>query len=98
MTEISKDPFRWQDQFFKQLARPRSLLDLFDCLPGVYMYIKDAESRFVRANRVVCEVVGAVNPDELIGRTDFDFFPPAVASQYIAEDQRVIESGQPLTD
>ena len=45
------------------------------------MYIKDAESSFVRANRVVCDVVGAGHPDELIGHTDFDFFPPAIAAQ-----------------
>ena len=98
MSIFLQDPAAWQDQFFKQLARPRSLLDLFDVIPGVYMYIKDSEGRFVRANRVVCEVVGASDPDELIGRTDFDYFPPAVAAQYVAEDQRVIASGQPLSD
>ncbi|MCG8648856.1 MAG: AraC family transcriptional regulator [Pirellulales bacterium] len=89
---------KWQDNFLRQLANPRTLLDLFDCLPGVYMYIKDVESRFVRANRVVCDVVGVTNPDELVGRTDFDYFPPAIASQYVAEDQRVIRNLQPLTD
>lgn len=88
----------WQDQFFKRLARPRTLLDLFDVIPGVSMYIKDTESRWVRANRVVCEVVGAKHPDDLIGRTDFDFFPPALAAQYVAEDQRVIHSGKSVLD
>jgi len=98
MTEVLNNPLRWQDQFFKELARPRTLLDLFDSIPGVYMYIKDAESRFVRANRVVCDVVGAGHPDELIGHTDFDFFPPAIAAQYVAEDQRVITTGESLSD
>ena len=98
MTEVLNNPLCWQDQFFKQLARPRTLLDLFDSIPGVYMYIKDAESRFVRANRVVCDVVGAGHPDELIGHTDFDFFPPAIAAQYVAEDQRVITTGESLSD
>jgi len=73
-------------------------LDLFDFIPGVYMYIKDTESRFVRANRVVCEVVGVQEPSELIGKTDFDFFPPAIATQYVAEDRRVIESGESLAN
>lgn len=98
MATKSSDPLQWQDQFFKKLARPRTLLDLFDVIPDVYMYIKDTQSRFVRANRVVCDVVGAEHPDELIGRTDFDFFPPAIAAQYVAEDQRVIESAEPLSD
>lgn len=91
-------PADWRDQFFNRLANPASLLDLFDALPGVYMYVKDVQSRFVRANRVVCEVVGASSPDELIGRTDFDYFPPAIAAQYVAEDQRVITSGEALSD
>jgi len=98
MSEEIKNPLGWQNQFFKQLARPRTLLDLFDFIPGVYMYIKDVDSRFVRANRVVCDVVGVAHPDELIGHTDFDFFPPAIAAQYVAEDQRVITAGESLSD
>lgn len=93
-----KPASQWQDQFFKRLARPRTLMDLFDVIPGVSMYIKDTESRWVRSNRSVCEVVGAAHPDDLIGRTDFDFFPPALAAQYVAEDQRVILSGEPSLD
>lgn len=89
---------QWQDEFFKRLTRPRTLLDLFDVIPGVSMYIKDTESRWVRSNRSVCEVVGVEHPDDLIGRTDFDFFPPALAAQYVAEDQRVILSGESSLD
>jgi AraC-like DNA-binding protein len=35
---------------------------------------------------------------EIVGKTDFDFFPPAVATQYVDEDRRVIESREVLTD
>ena len=97
-TKRTKTASHRQDQFFKRLARPRSLLDLFDVIPGVSMYIKDTESRWVRSNRSVCEVVGVAHPDDLIGRTDFDFFPPALAAQYVAEDQRVIISGESSLD
>lgn len=88
----------FQDAFFTRLSRPRDILSLFDFIPGVYMYIKDAESRFVRANRVVCDVVGVSDPDDLVGKTDFDFFPPAIAAQYVAEDERVIAAGQALAN
>lgn len=84
--------------FFERLSDPQSLLELFEHLPGIYMYIKDTDSRYVRANRVVCEVVGVSSQAELIGKTDFDFFPPAIAAQYHAEDRRVIESGRELTE
>ncbi len=96
--DASASPSEWQERFFQSLDRPRRLLDLFDFIPGVYMYIKDVQSRFVRANRVVCEVVGVDNPAALVGKTDFDFFPPAIATQYVAEDRRVIDAGQPLAN
>jgi len=98
MAAIFPDPQEWVRQFFAGLARPDELFDLFDTLPGIYLYVKDAESRFVRGNRVVCDVVGAAAPADLVGRTDFDFFPPAIAAQYVAEDRRVIASGRPLTN
>lgn len=84
---------KWQQQFFERMEHPEQLLDLFDCIPGVCMYTKDLESRFVRTNRVFQKLVGASDQSELIGRTDFDFFPPAIASQYVAEDKRVISHG-----
>lgn len=85
-----------EEQFFERLAQPWSLLELFDQLPDVYMYVKDTKSRFVRANRVVCDVVGVNDVEEIRGFDDFKFFPPAIAAQYIAEDRRVIASKTPL--
>lgn len=79
------------------LAEPLTLLELFEFLPQVYMYVKDRDGRYVRANRVACDVMG-LTPHEVIGKTDFDIFPPAIATQYVAEDRRVIESAKPLTD
>jgi AraC-like DNA-binding protein len=96
--EMTKALQQMEDDFFDRLARPRQILDLFDSIPGVYMYIKDADGRFIRANRVVCDVVGEDDPSGVVGKTDFDFFPPAIAAQYVAEDKRVIESAQALSN
>lgn len=85
-------------EFFSRLAEPLALLELFDCLPGTYMYVKDRQGRYMHVNQVVCEVMGGKAPREVLGKTDFDFFPPAIASQYIAEDQRVIQSGHALKE
>ena len=98
MVKPVENPAEWQDEFLKSLVSPLQILDLFDQLPGIYMYVKDVHSRFVHANQVVCDIVGVAHPGMLIGKTDFDFFPPAVAAQYVEEDQRVIGSGKPLRD
>ena len=97
-SQCDDDVSVWQLTFLESLSEPLSLLQLFEFLPQVYMYVKDAESRFVRANLVVCDVVGAKNESELVGKTDFDFFPPAIATQYVAEDRHVMSSGETLRD
>ncbi len=86
------------EKFFAGLAEPFAVLELFDCLPGTYMYVKDRQGLYMHVNRVVCEVMGHTDPRKVLGRTDFDFFPPAIAAQYIAEDQRVIETGVALKE
>jgi AraC-like DNA-binding protein len=98
MAAISHKPEQLAQRFFAGLERPDELLDLFEPLPGIYLYVKDCESRFMRGNQVVCDVVGVASPAELVGRTDFDFFPPAIAAQYLAEDRRVLASDRPLAN
>jgi PAS domain S-box-containing protein len=71
------------------------LRNLIDNLPDG-IYIKDTESRFVIANTTVANLIGVTSPDELIGKTDFDFFTYDLASKYYADEQEVIKSGQPL--
>ncbi len=78
------------------LAKERNLLrTLIDNLPD-YIYVKDAESRFVIGNIAVGHLMGTTTPDELVGKTDFDFYPQELAAQYRADEQEVIRSGQPL--
>lgn len=98
MAKTSSDANAWRLQVFSKIENPLGCLDLFDFLPQVYMYVKAADGRYLRANRVVCRVVGAESEAEIVGRTDFDFFPPAIATQYIEEDRRVIASREVLTD
>jgi len=91
-------PIESLDDFFASLAKPISVLDLFEFLPDVYMYVKDRDGRYMRVNRVACQVMGAPDHSAVFGKNDFDFFPPAVAAQYVEEDRRVIEAGKPLTN
>jgi PAS domain S-box-containing protein len=79
------------------LAEERNLLrTLIDNLPD-HVYVKDIEGRFLLANKAVAQTIGVITPDELIGKTDFDFsYPQELAEQYYVNEQRVIESGQPL--
>lgn len=82
----------FQAAFFRLHPTFRPLMELFDCLPGAFFYAKDAESRFVHVNRANQAIYDVPSEEPLLGKTDRDFHPPALAEAYIAEDQRVIAS------
>jgi len=58
-----------------------------------FIYIKDINSRFIQANKSVANNMGTT-PDELIGKTDFDFYPKKLAQKFFEDEQKVIKSGQ----
>ena len=60
------------------------------------IFRKDLAGRFTFANRACCQLLGR-NLDEIVGRTDLDFFPAQQAAAYRADDLRVIHSGTVLS-
>jgi len=73
----------------------KMLRALIDNIPD-FIYVKDSESRFLAANRHLARVVGVDTPEQLLGKTDFDFYPAELAKGFYEDEQDVIRSGQPL--
>ncbi len=69
---------------------------LFDYLPEMYLFVKDRRSRFITVSEPLWKMRGFSSELEMVGKSDFDIHPADLASQYIAEDQRVMHSGRPL--
>jgi PAS domain S-box-containing protein len=79
------------------LAHERNVLrTMIDLIPA-FIYAKDAHSRFTDCNELVANRMG-VSPQDLIGKTDFDFFPREMAEKFFADEQALIQSGKPLID
>jgi PAS domain S-box-containing protein len=76
-------------------AERSTLRTIIDSLPDL-IYIKDRDSRFEATNQALAQLLGVPDPSALIGKTDFDFFPHDLATQYRADEQAVIQSGEPL--
>ncbi len=70
---------------------------LIDNMPD-YIYVKDVGSRFVLANRALAQLVGAKNPEDLLGKTDFDYFPKELASVFHSDEQAILQFGEPLVN
>ncbi len=72
------------------------LRQLIDHIP-VQVYFKNLESRFVMANQRMAEWIGLSSSDELIGKHDHDFFDDDHWKPAEKDEQRIIESGNPIT-
>ena len=78
------------------LAEERNLLRiLFDHLPDV-IFIKDTALRFLESNVATALAMGAASPENLFGKTDFDFYPLEFAQQYAARERAIFETGEPM--
>jgi phosphoserine phosphatase RsbU/P len=54
------------------------------------IYFKDMESRFITGNDAFIRYFGVNSEAEVVGKTDFDFFPRVFAEQKFADEQRII--------
>jgi two-component system, sensor histidine kinase and response regulator len=91
-TKLRREKVQAEDTL---LEERRLLRKLIDTMPD-YIYVKDSASRFLLANQGVAGLTGVGSPEELLGKTDFDFFPKEIAQSFFADEQEVIRSGVPL--
>jgi PAS domain S-box-containing protein len=83
-------------RFEETLANEHTLLrTLIDNIPD-RVYVKDIQGRKTIANRADRQASGAKTAEEVIGKSDFDLYPPELASLYWADDQSVLETGHPI--
>jgi PAS domain S-box-containing protein len=69
---------------------------LVETLP-LSIFRKDLEGRFIFGNRRFFEMMGKA-PEQILGKTDFDFVTPALAEKYRRDDRRVVETGEVFED
>jgi PAS domain S-box-containing protein len=62
------------------------------------IYFKDTESRFVRLSRSMMHLFKVKDLNELIGKSDFDFFDDEHARPAYDGEQEIIKTGKPIID
>ena len=67
---------------------------LVESLPQ-HIIRKDLYERFTFANQKFCQLIGKPL-EEIVGKTDFDFFHPELATKYQADDWHVLHGGKPF--
>jgi diguanylate cyclase (GGDEF)-like protein/PAS domain S-box-containing protein len=83
-----------------ELRRLKTLADntLYRALMEAFpepLNAKDMEGRFIAANSATARLMLAGSASELIGKTDFDFYPPEVASAFRKDEEAVLAAHRP---
>jgi sigma-B regulation protein RsbU (phosphoserine phosphatase) len=82
----------------RELAEERNLLrsvinNLLDSI-----YVKDARGVYRLDNLAHMRSIGAERPEDVVGKTVFDFFPYDAAVRFQADDQAIIRSGKAIVN
>jgi len=78
------------------LAEQHHLLgSIIDTMPD-HVFVKDAKGRFIMNNKAHRRYLRLGEATAVEGKTVHDFFPPELAAKYDADDQHVLETGEPL--
>ena len=94
--EMLRERFANREQIEMVLERERLILQtVVENIPDA-IYAKDTAGRKILANPADVRHSRRKSAAELIGKTDFDLYPPEIAAGYVADDQTVLQSGQPV--
>jgi PAS domain S-box-containing protein len=82
----------------KQLFGETQLLyTLIDNMPD-FIFIKDTDGRFIVGNKKIVDVHGLKSRDQLIGKSDHDFYRRELADKFRRHEQTILSTGKPLID
>jgi len=70
------------------------LQNLLDNIPDA-IYFKDRHNRIIKVNKFYIQGTG-LKEEEIIGKTDFDFFPYEQAKRMFDDDNYVLNTGKPI--
>jgi AraC-like DNA-binding protein len=79
-------------------CHPDNLPEILDHLADVYFYVKDVNSRWQECNSAILSLFNAAKKADVLGKTDWDFYPEEIAREIIQDDRSVIETGRPIVN
>ncbi len=93
---VQKKQLLSQQDTLTGLIQTESLLNNLLNSISAAIYFKDLDSRFLKVSAYMSHKVGAKSPEDMIGKTDFDFFSQQHAQQAYDDEQKIIKTGKPI--
>lgn len=76
------------------IALAQATLRLFDAVPDIVYFVKDAAGRYETVNDTLVTRLGKTSKAEVVGKTAAQLFPETLARRIAAQDEAVIKRGQ----
>ena len=87
---------RAEKKLGERLAVERNLLStLLDNLPDL-VYVKDTQGHKIISNIADWQRSGGKKIEDVVGKSDFDTYPPELAARFWADDKSVLDTGVPI--
>ncbi|MDD2278830.1 MAG: PAS domain-containing protein [Bacteroidales bacterium] len=87
-----------QEQIQDELQREITLLNaLMENIPD-YIYFKNENSHFIQISKSMVKLFNADSPEELVGKSDFDFHAKENAEKFFIEEQEIMRNKTPIVD
>lgn len=89
---------RLRKSFFENLDGMPPLDSLFDGVPDIVFFIKDAQGRYMAVNETLALRCGLPDKSAAIGLTAEQLFPPPLGEGFAAQDRQILKDGRGIRD
>jgi AraC-like DNA-binding protein len=84
--------------FFASLEGALPVDRLFDGVPDIVFFVKDACGRYMAVNDTLATRCGLADKDDAIGLTAGELFPPPLGAAFALQDEEILRNGHPIRD
>ncbi len=82
--------------FFAETQDPGQFTRIFDQLSDIIFFAKDRHFRLMLCNANFYRRFGFQHENDIIGHNDYELFPRTLADKYRADDQYILDTGEPI--
>lgn len=87
-----------RNTFFESIGGHLPVDRLFDGVPDIVFFVKDARGRYMAVNDTLATRCGLAGKDDAIGRTVEELFPPPLGEAFASQDREILQGGFGIRD
>ena len=84
--------------FFESIGGMLPVDRLFDGVPDIVFFVKDAQGRYMAVNDTLASRCGLSDKDQALGRTAEELFPPPLGDAFAQQDREILRGGSGIRD